>query len=71
MLQEISFSKLISISAQHSVRLACVRHAASVRPEPGSNSLKKFKRFPQEPFRFFVVRLAFQTTSLLRVVPFT
>ena len=22
------------------VRLACVRHAASVRPEPGSNSLK-------------------------------
>ena len=23
-----------------SVRLACVRHAASVRPEPGSNSLK-------------------------------
>ena len=24
----------------HSVRLACVRHAASVRPEPGSNSLK-------------------------------
>ena len=22
-----------------SVRLACVRHAASVRPEPGSNSL--------------------------------
>ena len=24
----------------HSVRLACVRRAASVRPEPGSNSLK-------------------------------
>ena len=24
------------------VRLACVRHAASVHPEPGSNSLKKF-----------------------------
>ena len=24
----------------YSVRLACVRHAASVRPEPGSNSLK-------------------------------
>ena len=23
-----------------SVRLACVRHAASVRPKPGSNSLK-------------------------------
>ena len=24
------------------VRLACVKHAASVHPEPGSNSLKKF-----------------------------
>ena len=24
----------------HPVRLACVRHAASVRPEPGSNSQK-------------------------------
>ena len=24
----------------YSVRLACVRHAASVRPEPGSNSQK-------------------------------
>ena len=24
-----------------SVRLACVKRAASVRPEPGSNSLKK------------------------------
>jgi hypothetical protein len=23
---------------RHSVRLACIRHAASVRPEPGSNS---------------------------------
>ena len=26
----------------HSVRLACVKHAASVYPEPGSNSQKKF-----------------------------
>ena len=32
-----SIRKLHSTS---SVRLACVRHAASVRPEPGSNSLK-------------------------------
>ena len=30
-----------------SVRLACVRHAASVRPEPGSNSLKFVS---QQPF---------------------
>ena len=29
------------------VRLACVRHAASVHPEPGSNSHKKF--FPASP----------------------
>ena len=30
-----------------SVRLACVRHAASVRPEPGSNSLKiVYKQLP-------------------------
>ena len=27
---------------QQTVRLACVRHAASVRPEPGSNSPIKF-----------------------------
>ena len=32
--------------ATFSVRLACVRRAASVRPEPGSNSLKfVLKRF--------------------------
>ena len=29
-------------SMGHSVRLACLRHAASVHPEPGSNSPKKF-----------------------------
>ena len=36
-----------NLHSSNSVRLACVRHAASVRPEPGSNSLKKlyFKRF--------------------------
>ena len=35
-----------------SVRLACVRHAASVRPEPGSNSLKIVsKQSPQEPLK--------------------
>ena len=30
-----------------SVRLACVRHAASVHPEPGSNSLKILSKRPQ------------------------
>ena len=29
-----------SLHPESPVRLACVRHAASVRPEPGSNSLK-------------------------------
>ena len=29
----------------HFVRLACLRHAASVHPEPGSNSPKKFILF--------------------------
>ena len=29
------------------VRLACVRHAASVRPEPGSNSQKMVSKMPK------------------------
>src|SRR3989338_8578443 len=33
---------LISILRLISVRLACLRHAASVHPEPGSNSQKNF-----------------------------
>ncbi len=34
------------------VRLACVKHAASVRPEPGSNSLKIISKHPMvfKPF---------------------
>ena len=38
-------------SSRHSVRLACVRHAASVHPEPGSNSLK----FVLEHFRVVIL----------------
>ena len=40
---EIQFHLCAStlISLGHSVRLACLRHAASVHPEPGSNSPKK------------------------------
>ena len=30
------------VRVRRSVRLACVKHAASVHPEPGSNSLAKF-----------------------------
>ena len=44
-------SYLTSISEKTSikyfVRLACVKHAASVHPEPGSNSLNKVFLFPQ------------------------
>ena len=39
------------------VRLACVKHAASVHPEPGSNSHKKFLSFQnplaEYPFPFY------------------
>ncbi len=31
-------------------RLACVRHAASVRPEPGSNPQKKFDPAQKTPY---------------------
>ena len=33
-----SFQLSASTREERSVRLACIRHAASVRPEPGSNS---------------------------------
>jgi hypothetical protein len=35
-----------------SVRLACVKHAASVRPEPGSNSPNKNNSHPQAQAEF-------------------
>ena len=37
-------SPLTTTRRQWPVRLACVKHAASVRPEPGSNSPKKNKK---------------------------
>ena len=37
------------------VRLACLRHAASVHPEPGSNSPKKFIFCSFELFTFLVL----------------
>ena len=37
---------------EHSVRLACVRHAASVRPEPGSNSQKIVSQALQLKIKF-------------------
>ena len=37
-------SPLTAVRRPRPVRLACVKHAASVRPEPGSNSPKKNKK---------------------------
>ena len=47
------------------VRLACVKHAASVHPEPGSNSLIKFD-LGQDPIAglFTLVLLFYKVSSL-------
>lgn len=47
-------------------RLACVRHAASVHPEPGSNSRKKSSLSVQEKLLAFPIPLltVFGSTSL-------
>ena len=39
------------------VRLACVKHAASVHPEPGSNSRKKFDQGPDRLLTFLILVL--------------
>ena len=59
------------------VRLACVKHAASVRPEPGSNSPKRFRTAPDErlivykrsEFLFFWIPLNGRKQCLPRVHP--
>ena len=48
-----------------SARLACIRHAASVRPEPGSNSPKKCL-IAQNTFGIFrKIREVFQEAKIL------
>ena len=42
------------LPSSYSVRLACVRHAASVRPEPGSNSLKYCIESPLRAFQAYL-----------------
>ena len=37
-----SEASFVGLRESYSVRLACVKHAASVYPEPGSNSQIKF-----------------------------
>ena len=39
--EKLNFSKAKVFTYHNPVRLACVRHAASVHPEPGSNSRLK------------------------------
>ena len=46
-------------------RLACVRHAASVHPEPGSNSHKKFRPSVQKTPGFFKKLLLFSFPLIL------
>ena len=57
----------ISFRRNHSssfVRLACVRHAASVRPEPGSNSLKYCINTSLDVLTYFrVYRLIFDADA--------
>ena len=53
---------------KNSVRLACVRHAASVHPEPGSNSLK-FVSYPPKRLQSIselVLLLSYQETFVSR-----
>ena len=57
------------LPSSYSVRLACVRHAASVRPEPGSNSLKYCIESPSRVFQAYL--RAFVALSVhLRVLHF-
>ena len=47
------------------VRLACLRHAASVHPEPGSNSHKKYLLFKFNlATQFLDILLSFQRSFL-------
>ena len=53
------------------VRLACIRHAASVHPEPGSNSQNKFFEFISPTiylrYRFRYIRCSNKFDYLLRL----
>ena len=48
---------------KHLVRLACIRHAASVHPEPGSNSPQKIITFSGGSFKVAVVIQTFGLSS--------
>ena len=62
-----------SLKARFIVRLTCVRHAASVHPEPGSNSPQEFHRITnqidesQVPLTFFPITLQLLKVSRSQV----
>ena len=68
-------SSVRRLPSVHSVRLACVRHAASVHPEPGSNSQIKVEPFFRINWLFFqtcvnpFVCSLLQTFYCFKVVP--
>ena len=71
----LRFGKICSIASyftrqrQVSVRLACVRHAASVHPEPGSNSRNEFLQILRSASFFFLSLPLSQMMSILRSLP--
>ena len=65
------------LPSSYSVRLACVRHAASVRPEPGPNSLKNCinTKFPsyqsfKKLFALYFPFHSFECSGLLFVLSY-
>ena len=48
----LSEASFFNLRENYSVRLACVKHAASVYPEPGSNSQIKFVFLSKLPWSF-------------------
>ena len=56
-------------SSPFTVRLACVRRAASVRPEPGSNSLKFVLNRPSGRFNLLYINASVNFSTLLFAYP--
>ena len=69
MVISIRFCASTQLSKGHLVRLACLRHAASVHPEPGSNSPKKYFKKLITATQIDVL-LSFQRTKFSFVLPF-
>ena len=58
-------SENVSLKKEFPARLACVRHAASVHPEPGSNSLLNGLSFPHGPIEAARINSWFELRSLI------